>query len=213
MTATPYQQLASRIDALQLRERVLSLVACLVVLFFLIDSFGLQPVFRLQQELRQNITDQENQLEALRVRAGLLGAATDRGQASQQGHLQLQLDALDAQLQAQLGGMLAPDRAAHILEQVLSQEAGLDLQSVNAWSEPLTAPDPDTGDDVTVAGIGRYELELQLEGGYLATLGYLRALEALPWNFFWKGVAFEITEYPRARVTLNLYTLGLQEQP
>jgi MSHA biogenesis protein MshJ len=107
--------------------------------------------------------------------------------------------------------MLAPDRAAGILEQVLDQEAGLTLQSVTARSEPLTAADTGSREGAPPAGIGRYALELQLEGSYLATLRYLRALEALPWKFFWQGVAFEVIEYPRARITLDLYTLGLLE--
>jgi len=211
LIAARYRQLAARVDALQLRERVLLLAACLVVLFFLIDSFGLQPVFRQQQQLQQEISGQETQLGVLRTRTGLLGVGHGGDPATMRARLQAELDSLETQLQARLGGMLAPDQAASILEQVLAQEAGLTLHAVNAGSEPLTATETATGKSVAVAGIGRYELELQLEGGYLATLGYLRALETLPWNFFWKGVTFEITEYPKAQVTLDIYTLGLLE--
>ncbi len=211
MITARYQQLATRIDALQLRERVLLLTACLVVLFFLVDSFAFQPIFTRQQQLRLNITDQEQQLEVLRTRTGLLGYGVNNQPVTMPDRLQAQFDGLGAELQARLGGMLAPDQAASILEQVLAPEAGLALHEVNARSEPLTVTDTETGESVAVAGIGRYELELQLEGGYLATLNYLRALEALPWNFFWKGVAFEVTEYPKARVTLDIYTLGLLE--
>jgi len=208
---TQYQQLATRIDALQLRERVLLLFACLAVVFFLVDVLGFQPVFKQQQQARQDISDHESQLEMLRIRSGLLGGAAGDDPATMRTRLQAQLDDLAALLKARLGGMLAPEQAASILEQVLAQEAGLTLQEVNASAEPLTAMDYSTGENVAVSGVGRYELELQLEGSYLATLGYLRALEALPWNFFWEGVEFEVTEYPKARVTLDIYTLGLLE--
>lgn len=211
MTASAYQQLGTRIDALQLRERVLLLLACLVVVFFLVDSLGLQPVFRQQQAMRQNIADQEMQLESLRVRTGLLGGTESTDPAALREQAQAELAALDTRLEARLGGMLAPDRAASILAQVLDSDADLALQTVQARSEPMTATDTGTGESVAVTGIGRYELELQLEGGYLETVRYLRALEALPWNFFWKRVAFEVTEYPKARITLDLYTLGLLE--
>ncbi|MEZ5542573.1 MAG: hypothetical protein R3F42_11085 [Pseudomonadota bacterium] len=210
MTSAAYQQLATRIDALQLRERILLLIACLVVLFYCVDSFGLQPLSRQQLQLRQDIADLETRLETLRARAGLLGG-NDALTAARKAELQAELDTLGRQLQSQLGSMLAPEQAAGILEQVLTRESDLTLQSVSAWSEPLTAPDPSTGEAVTVPGIARYELQLELEGGYLATLHYLRALEALPWKFFWQGIAFEITEHPQARVTLNLYTLELLE--
>jgi MSHA biogenesis protein MshJ len=53
-------------------------------------------------------------------------------------------------------------------------------------------------------------MQLQLEGSYLATLRYLRALEDLPWKFFWEGVEYEVIEHPTARITLDLYTLGIK---
>jgi MSHA biogenesis protein MshJ len=206
-----YKKLASRVDALQIRERVLLLVACLAVLFFLVDTFGFQPVVMRQQQARQDITDQELKLELLRSRSGLLGGTAGSTPSATRAQLRAELDKLAERIKSRLGGMLAPDQAASVLEQVLTQEAGLTLHKVNAWSEPMTATEAGTGASVAVSGIGRYELELQLEGSYLATLGYLRALEGLPWNFFWKGVEFEITEYPKARVTLQIYTLGLME--
>ena len=210
MIIARYQQLATRVDALLLRERVLLLIACLVVLFFLVDSLGYQPVFKQQQQLQQSISEQEMRLGELRTRTSLLGGAGHDDPAAARTHLRMELDTLGAQLRARLGGMLAPEQAASILEQVLARQAGLTLHEVNAWTEPLTTTESGTGDRVAIAGIDRYILELQLEGGYLATLEYLRALEALPWNFFWKDVAFEITEYPKARVTLDIYTLELQ---
>lgn len=211
MISAAGRQLGTRIDALQLRERALLLLACLVVLYFLVDSFGLQPVFQQQQALRQNIADQEMQLESLHVHTGQLNRADERDPAALRARARSELAELDARLESLLGGMPAPDRAASILEQVLSSEAGLSLQAVHAHSEPVTTTDIKTGKAVALTGIRRYVLELQLEGDFTATVNYLRALESLPWNFFWKRVAFEVTEYPKARVTLNLYTLGLSE--
>jgi len=206
-----FQKLATQVDALQIRERVLLLVACLAVLFFLIDTFGFQPVFVQQRQARQDITDRELQLEQLRSRSGLLDIATGSDPAATRARLRVESDELEERVKSRLGGMLAPDQAASVLEQVLAQEAGLTLHKVDAWSEPMTATEADTGASVAVSGIGRYELELQLEGSYLATLNYLRALEKLPWKFFWKDVEFEVTEYPKARVTLQIYTLDLLE--
>ena len=83
------------------------------------------------------------------------------------------------------------------------------LYEVNAVSKPFSDPVQDEADQPATAGIGRYELRLELQGSYLGTLRYLRALEALPWKFFWEEVNFEVMEHPKGRVTLDIYTLGL----
>ena len=83
------------------------------------------------------------------------------------------------------------------------------LIEVNAGSRPLDGGELLDEDVLPDTGINRYQMQLQLEGSYLATLRYLRALEGLPWKFFWEGVEYEVTEHPTARITIDLYTLGL----
>jgi len=123
--------------------------------------------------------------------------------------LLLQLADLEEQLRDRLGTLLKPSQAVEVLEQVLGQEHDLKLIEVEAVSKPLTGLEFEGQMELAVSDIGRYELRLELEGSYLGTLRYLRALEALPWKFFWESVEYEVIEYPLARVTLQLYTLGL----
>jgi MSHA biogenesis protein MshJ len=204
------QQLAERIDAMELRQRVLLLVASLALLFFMADSFAIQPTLRQQQADKQAITDWELKLDVLRQRSSLLSG---HGPDSQRDEMHAQLAQLDARLHERLGGLLAPDQATRVLEQVLAQEQGLVLREMSAGSMPLTGMEILGEETLPGAGIGRYQLQLQFEGSYLATLRYLRALEALPWKFFWEGVDYEVTAYPTARITLDIYTLGLVRGP
>ena len=83
------------------------------------------------------------------------------------------------------------------------------IQPTNSIETILTGLEFEGQAALQVSDIGRYELRLELEGSYLGTLRYLRALEALPWKFFWESVDYEVIEYPLARVTLQIYTLGL----
>lgn len=208
MIGAQYQQLAIRVDALQLRERVLLLIVSIVLLFFLVDSIGYQPLFKQQQLLLQDIKDQELKLEVLRARSSQFYDESTNEPTIPLAKLQQELGSFEPKLQLRLDGMLAPEKAASILEQVMTQEEGLTLNAVNTSLTPLTSIEADTGKSVEIDGINRYELELQLEGSYLETLKYLRALEALPWHFFWSGITFAITEYPKASVNLEIYTLG-----
>ncbi|MDH3560714.1 MAG: hypothetical protein OEN52_07155 [Gammaproteobacteria bacterium] len=210
------QQLATRIDALHLRERALLLLAGVAIVFVLVDTIGLQPAQRQQEQSLQEIEDWEQQLATLSARSQILstppGTRSLQEYAQERSRLQVEISSLEERLQGQLGVLLQPEQATRVLEQVLGPEQELKLTRVDAVGRPLntTVQQNDDG-DAADTGIGRYELRLQLEGSYLATLRYLRALETLPWKFFWEELNFEVLEHPVARVTLDIYTLGLLE--
>ncbi|NNG12153.1 MAG: hypothetical protein HKM88_02780 [Halobacteria archaeon] len=208
-------QLATRIDALHVRERALLLLAGVAIVFVLIDSFGLQPTHKQQQQSRQAIDDLEQQLATLSARSQILYSphGDDELQEYEQerSRLQAEISELEARLQGQLGVMLQPEQAARVLEQVLGPDQELKLTRMDAVGRPLNTTATTDGSEASETGIGRYELQLQLEGSYLATLRYLRALEALPWKFFWEQLDFEVQEHPVAQVTLDIYTLGFLE--
>ena len=205
-----FMQFVERVDAMELRQRVLLLAASLALLFFMADSFAIQPTLKKQETSKQAITDWDLKLDVLRMRSGLL---TGHDPDARRDEMRSQVTLLDARLHERLGGLLAPDQAVDVLAQVLAQEQGFSLREVNASSKPLTGMEILGENVLPGAGIGRYQLQLQLEGSYLATLRYLRALENLPWKFFWEGVDYEVTEYPTARITLDIYTLGLLGGP
>lgn len=206
------QQLVERIDALELRERVLLLGATVVVLFLIIDSFGLQPTLKAQQVKQQQISDLEMKLSALRTEASLLsfksGDDPVQIRENQRDALTAELSGLDEQIVGQLGALVEPAQATELLKQVLSRHKGLRLTSLEASSAPLETPDIE---NVNGSDLGRYQLNLALEGGYLDVLHYLQALESMPWKFFWQNVDFQVSQHPQAVTRLQLYTLGARD--
>ena len=58
----------------------------------------------------------------------------------------------------------------------------------------------------------RHGLVLELEGSYLDCLAYLAEVERLPWHIFWGSLELETEQHPRNRITLELYTLSLEEE-
>jgi MSHA biogenesis protein MshJ len=201
-----------RIDALELRERVLLLAATVAVLFLSVDSVGLQPTLKAQQVTEERISELEMKLGALRQQAMLLSYKTDEdtlaARYQSRDTLAAELAALDARLGDQLGALVEPAQAADLLEQVLTRHRGLKITSLRASAEPLEAV---TGNADQAGKLGRYQLDLVLEGGYLDLMRYLEALESMPWKFFWQMVDFRVNDYPRAVSRLQLYTLGAQD--
>jgi len=204
-------QLIERVDAMELRQRIMLLAAGLIVMFYVADTFAIQPAIKQQKTLRQSVSDWESKLDVLRERTGILTAGPADRATSNYSKMRTRLAEPETRIQEQMGGLLAPAQAITVLEQVLEQENDLKLLKVNASNTPLGESDilPVSG-ELQDAGINRYRMQLQLEGSYLATLRYLRALEDLPWKFFWEGVEYEVIEYPTARITIDLYTLGIK---
>jgi MSHA biogenesis protein MshJ len=134
-------------------------------------------------------------------------------------------------------GLVAPEKVSQMLEQLL-QGGKLKLVSLKTlpprgmsdgrFSEPdagaappqlQTAPPPLSAQagaaGGNVAGPGQQELlyrhgvQLELQGSYLDMVSYMEALERMPSQLFWGKATLEAQEYPKARLTLTLYTLSL----
>jgi len=199
-----------KVDALDLRERVLLMAAGVVVLFLFFDTLLLQPTLKEQQVAEKRITEMEIKLNALDQSAKILTGRTDNDPAEvrrqQRDKLRAELAGLDARILGQLGALVEPAQAAHVLEQLLSGRPGLKLVNLDANSEALDGPDHD-GQQPGV-GLARYRLDMVLQGSYLDVLQYLSSLERMPWKFFWEQVNFQSTGYPQAETHLQLYTLG-----
>lgn len=206
------QHWIDRIDALELRERLLLLAATVAVLFLAIDSIGFQPTLKDQQVTEERISALEIKLGALRQQAMLLSYKTERdplaARYEDRDKLSEELAQLDARITDQLGALVEPAQAAELLEQVLNRHRGLRITSLRASAEPLEQLAGSAGES---GKLGRYQLELVLEGGYLDLMRYLQALESMPWKFFWQTVDFQVSEYPHAVARLQLYTLGGQD--
>jgi len=199
-----------RIDNLELRERVLILGAGVAVVFLLMDSLFLQPTLKAQQVTEQRISGLETRLNGLRQNATLFNyrAETDplTGLEQTRQQLQDQLDELDSRITHQLGVLTEPAQAAKVLERVLGENGGLKLTSLSASTGQLD--DLEDGAQVQTSGLARYQLDLVVQGGFLDLLGYLQALEDMPWKFIWEQIDFQASEYPFAETHLRLYTLG-----
>jgi len=74
-------------------------------------------------------------------------------------------------------------------------------------AESTAEPQP-----ATSSGPYVHPVELVIEGSYLDVLAYLRALESLPWRFYWKVLELQTTHYPTNRVRIELSTLSMDKE-
>jgi hypothetical protein len=57
--------------------------------------------------------------------------------------------------------------------------------------------------------IYKHGVEIVVSGSYGDLMAYLTELEQLPQKMLWNSVKLTVEEYPRARMTITVYTLSL----
>lgn len=212
------RDLMDRFDQLSLRERIIVLVAALLLIALVWDSTFMAPLDKqrktnLQQiiALRAEIAGLDQGIEALVAQGAADPKKSSHATADT---LRAEIEDIDRRLAGVTSGLIAPKEMSHVLEQVLARAKRMTLQSLRTLPpEAVIAPGSDTAQPgaAKAAQIFKHGVELELSGSYLDTLYFLQALEALPWRFFWDRIEFVVEEHPRGRVKLRLYTLGLEE--
>jgi MSHA biogenesis protein MshJ len=61
-------------------------------------------------------------------------------------------------------------------------------------------------------GVYKHGVEIVIEGDYLDMVGYMTALEAMPWQLFWGKAKLSADDSPKRSLTLTLYTLSMDKK-
>ena len=227
-------KLSTKLDALTLRERAMVFVAATGAILFLLYTLAVEPMLTRQKVLLAQIKQQQNQVAGidLEITAKAQGFNLDPD-AQERARLQstrAEIDRISAGLLAVQKGLVAPEKIAPLLENLLRGHGKLRLMAlktlpVTGMNETLapavqTAPSaPPAANQPTQPAppkarelLYRHGVEIVLQGSYLDMVTYMDALEALPVQLFWGKASLDAQEYPNSRLTLTLYTLSLDQK-
>ena len=225
------RSLQNRIDALTLRERAIVLAAILLAVYFIFETFVIEPINLSQKAVQSKIAQTNKEIAAFNGQMQKLLAASpgnqqqkDRQEAQR---LKQEQAGIDRELQEATASLVAPQQMAKLLEKVLAQTNGLRLGKVTSLgSSPLLLQGQSAGKsdnnspreegnkvshDASVETVYKHGLRIEFNGDFFATLDYLRKLEKLEWNFFWDNIKFQVKDYPEATSVLTLYTISLNK--
>lgn len=211
--------LSVKYDALTLRERIIIAVLIVVAVIVLWSEVLMLSIDREKQITTKSINSIRSQVESLNKQADIIvkAATVDPNKAERikLTRLQNKLKELDNALKEKLHGLISPTDMARALEAVLIQQTNLRLLKIESIAaEPLFSPQQgEATEQEPEAKVGIYKHGLQIEfyGSYLDTLAYLKALEELPWDFYWDGLNLKVEKYPKSKVTIKVHTLSLDE--
>ena len=211
------RDLMSWVESRDLRERALLLAACAAVLFGLWELALMEPLREKQKAIDTNLREIEEQLRSSEVQGEriLQAHSADPNQELRKLAETLggQIEVLDARIHEHTVSLIPPKEMARFLEELLNERTKLRLIRLeNLGPEPmLEVPLATAGAEGSSSGLFRHGIVIEFRGGYLDTLRYLRALEGLPWNFFWEDLEYQVQEYPEGKITIRAYTVSTDE--
>jgi len=101
-----------------------------------------------------------------------------------------------------------------LLERLLARNAGLRLLSLKTQAPQSVLHEKDPARDSDGKPVERsfdlyrHGVEIRLEGNYSQLQTYLAELEKLPQRLLWGPLSYRVIDYPRAEMTLTVYTLS-----
>ena len=199
-------------ESLAARQRFVLLGAAIIGIVLFGESFS-------WAEGRERLSSVSSQLDSLRAEhRGLENDLFDLDQsdaldpdAAARRQLELmdsEIAAVDESLRVNTLQILTPDQARLVFRDMIESIRGIDF--VGLQTEPPISLVNSAQEDMPA--LYRHGLVIDLEGDYLSLLDYTRALEALPWSFYWLGLDVEAYEPGPRRFRVHLYTVSLREE-
>jgi MSHA biogenesis protein MshJ len=208
--------LVKRLDAMTQRERVFIFGAGAVAILAVVYVGGIEPALKRRALLEARANDQATLLTTAEAQKRELQrtlaedpAAALRARIAAK---QKEIASIDAQLASLQRTLIAPDRMASVLEELVGRSAAVKLVSLrNLPAAPLVngkAPADAAQAATAAAHVYRHGVEIVVEGSYADLLAYVGRIERQSWQVYW-GRTVMAAEYPRVQLTLTLYTLSL----
>ena len=199
-----------------LRERAIIMLAMVVLVYGLCDLLFMGALLdNSSRQSSQLASLQQSNSDAQREIENLMALLSGSREATRRERQQLsdKLTKIDAELSSAASGFVPATLMPKVLGGMLSATRQLTLIKLENIPVEMVAgnSDQDVAGDEDSTQLYRHGVEMQLQGGYLATLEYLKQLEQLQWRFQWQALQFEVDEYPTGMVTLEVYTYSTEK--
>ncbi len=213
------QSWMSQFEKRNRRERTLLMSIVVCSLSLLLYSVLVEPALQNRDEqqkaaaeVRENLSRKRDELTTLRQAMQARRQSKERLLLSS---LELDVQGLDEQLAQAAVNLIPPQQVPEILEHVIASDKRLKLVALqNRPAERLSAGGDENellADDQDNV-LYRHQFKMTLQGDYQATVDYLERIEQLPWRIYWDALRYEVTDYPLATVTLDMYTLSTHKE-
>lgn len=201
------------------REKVLMWISSLLLSGFLVMSIT-ERFLGTMDETRTLLESRQSELELLEDEHQIYVmkelSSDPEIKAIEIAQLKVDLQTIQDEL-GQSSQELIPAREAYFMLQTLLENSdGLKLLELNSLAPvPLRGKQqkPDEPSSEKQASL-LYEhgLALSLEGDFFSVVEFVEAVEAMQQKLFWKTMDYQVVQYPKARLLIELYSVSPNQE-
>ncbi|GIU08145.1 MSHA biogenesis protein MshJ [Shewanella sp. c952] len=205
-----WTDLAAKFDLLSQRERVLVAAAVLIVVGMIL-YLPLESLLTKHTQLKQQIASlkNENNISAQQIALYQQSLATDPDTEYRQrlANIIQQTKQIDEQLSFEMVDMVPADHMPALLAGLLSNVKGIKLK---AFTSIAPTPLLEVGEEKKM-NLYSHGIKLEFTGDYFSVLRFVEAVENMPNKLYWRSMDYKVGAYPKAAITLELYTLSINK--
>ena len=213
MASEKLHQIAERVGAMSLRERVFVFVAAVVVVLALVQTLLIDAGQLRMQGARDRLQAADAALAQIGQQHKLLAGQTarDPDQVARDALAvqEARLAELNADLETRQRSLVPPGRMHLVLKDVVRGQGGIRIVAFKTLSpQPVSLADAAEG---APPGFYRHGFQITVSGPYAELVAYLERLEGLPWRLNWTEATLDAASRPDLTLSLTVHTLSLEE--
>lgn len=201
------------------REKILLLITVPVVLIAVVQLLLINPLEntqkRIEIQMQKNTAEISKISEQIKATQAQLSLHSTIKLERQQKELKKQIKAQKLVLASLMEKLVPPQIMAEVVEKMLKKRGRLKLLNL-ANLEAVGLPESGGINSESIEKkqpiVYRHPLQLKFKGKFFDAVKYLHDLEKSGYGFYWDAVDYQVDKYPFAIITLQLSTLGTEEQ-
>ncbi len=203
-----------------LRERAILAAGAVALLVLVADAVAIRPVTSEIERTRLAIERGREEQARLRAEQAALQhvepSVEDLHFSRERDLLDRQLAEVERQIATELDALVPPAAIVALLEKMLEADESMRLVRLRSQRPRRlgleASRSADGGAVPSTEHLYRHGLSIEIEGGFEATLAYLRRIEASPWHLLWDRFEYRVEAFPVARIRIDLHTLSNEEE-
>ena len=211
------KELAEKYNARSLRERILIAGAMFAVIYFLWYNILYSYLLATDEEISKNLQNMKSQISQLEQQIDTLSEVVGRNPTAslmaQSKNLKADNEVLNQKIREYIKKMVPPTDMDEMLNNIIQKASGLTVLGIeNLEVKPLfESKEIDVNGKNSRFQVFNHGVKFPLQGTYFDTLRFLKALEQQKLKVVWSSFSYEVIKYPKAKITLELSTLSLEE--